>query len=384
LPTARPDGLGLALCSRILHTRRRNGRRAGPGTERLVNEPRNILVGMIGAAGDVILSTPLLESLDTAYPYARVTYLVGRRAAPALRHLELVDNLIELNDSGSGRLADLRAAWQVRKGRFDLSIMLDRSDKLAAMAWMAGIPRRIGFEPARAAWAVSQFIPRDPDVHRTAYLLGAAEVLGIPPPARIRLHYARTRPESERAQGTLRNAGVQPKRDVIVAICPGSGSRHWRKRRWDVRRFAGLADHAIRRGWKPVVIAGADEAGMLEGIGDGLHSGILRYQAEDLRDMGAILGEATIVVSNDSLPVHLGGALGKPVLAVYGYSDRRHWGPLGNHDRIVQLDLPCSPCPPDFPCDRDFECLRELPVERVSGVLDEMMSAEAADSGSRG
>src|SRR5258708_1293952 len=108
----------------------------------------HIGVALIGAIGDVILSTPLVEALRTAYPRPRLTYMVGRKAAPALYHVPLIDDLVYIPEApGTNRTAGFKVFQDIRKRKFDLSICLTRSDKLNLAFWAAGVPRRIGFTP---------------------------------------------------------------------------------------------------------------------------------------------------------------------------------------------------------------------------------------------
>jgi ADP-heptose:LPS heptosyltransferase len=85
----------------------------------------------------------------------------------------------------------------------------------------------------------------------------------------------------------------------------------------------------------------------------------------ELREFAAVLERCKLLIHHDSSPLHLAGALGVPVVAIFGYQNPRHWGPLIGSGRVVRLDLPCSPCDQDFLCDRSFECVRQLPVSQV-------------------
>jgi lipopolysaccharide heptosyltransferase II len=342
---------------------------------------RNIIVALLGAVGDVVLSTPLLEALRLAFPSARITYLVGSTAAPALDNLTWIDHRIVLvDDPQSRRREDLRVFVEVLRGRFDLAFCLTRADKLALMFWLSRVPVRVGYTPLRFSRLFTHVVdtaePRFAKMHRTEYFLAAAELLGVPPPPMIRLRYEVSPAEHEWARSLLAKSGARPE-EILVAIHPGTSKVLVEKRRWSISNFVHVARRVSeRRHCRVVLLGGSNEAAEIREF---LSSGISRVinLAGDLtlRQLAAVLQQCSMLVHNDSAPLHLAVAVGTPVLAIFGYQNTVLWGPLGRRDRIVRRDLSCSPCLPEFPCDREFECIRRLEPDAVFPVLDEMLLA---------
>ena len=69
-----------------------------------------------------------------------------------------------------------------------------------------------------------------------------------------------------------------------------------------------------------------------------------------------------LMVTNDTGPMHVAAALGKPVIALFGPTEPRRTGPYGQVNWALQLNsLPCVPCFKDTCAyQKPFECLRGL------------------------
>ena len=338
---------------------------------------RRIVVALFGAIGDVILSTPLLEALRSAFPQSRITYLVGSTAAPVLANLPLLDDLLIVPDyKGAARWNDVQLFADIAKRRFDLALCLSRSEKLALAFWLARVPVRVGYLPMKFPRMFTHLIDGDElgEVHRTEYFLAAAVKLGIPKSKPVRLHYHVTPVERDTARAMLKGAGADPERESLIAIHPGTSTVQIDKRRWAIENFVAVASHIVRRGRRVILLGGPDELGAADAFRDSLPGQFVDMTGRlGLRELAAVLEQCNALVHNDSSPLHLAGAVGTPVLAIFGYQNQKLWGPLGRHDRVVRRDLACSPCLPEFLCPYSFECIRKLKAATVIEALDAML-----------
>jgi len=106
----------------------------------------------------------------------------------------------------------------------------------------------------------------------------------------------------------------------------------------------------------------------------------------DLTVLAAVLQRLDLLITGDTGPMHLAVAVGTPVVAIFGPSDPARYGPRGPHDRIVRIDLPCSPCnrirqPPARCVGHTPDCLSFLPATLVA---DAALDALAASGTLRG
>jgi ADP-heptose:LPS heptosyltransferase len=82
-----------------------------------------------------------------------------------------------------------------------------------------------------------------------------------------------------------------------------------------------------------------------------------------LRHLTALLEGAALVIANDSGPMHIAAALGRPLVALYGPTNPQRTGPYARSDSVLRLDIMCSPCY-SRRC-RHQSCLQWLTAEAV-------------------
>jgi heptosyltransferase-2 len=163
-----------------------------------------------------------------------------------------------------------------------------------------------------------------------------------------------------KADAWLTGAGLSR---PFVALAPGA--------RWRTKQWPGFAELAARLEWPMAVIGGAEDRPAAEQIvaaaAGRAHSaaGIL-----DLRESAAVIDRAMLLVTNDSLPLHLATALARPIVAVFGPTAPAFgFGPLHPDDRVVEHPaLPCRPCSAHGPevCPLGHHrCMKEVGVEQV-------------------
>ncbi len=369
---------------------------------------RNISLGLFGAIGDVLLSTPLLESLRMAYPEAKITYIVGSTAAPILEGLSLIDRRIIWPDGpDASRAADMRVMVQVALNRSDLTICLTRSRKLALALYATGAhiraglteagkvsyldtsaPSMTGAPPVHGSargiltmdWALN--VPVDCEAepryreHRTEYFLAVATALGLRWPDPIRLHYSMSPSEREWVDQLMRSNGVAVDRHTLIGVHPGTSRVLAERRRWDIRNFAAVARHVSRDpDIRIVLLGGPDEIGKQQLFAESFGGSYLDLTGRlTLRQLAAVIERCHLLIHNDSSPLHIAGAVGTPVLGVFGYQNPKLWGPLGPYDQVVRRDIACSPCLPDDPCHHEMECIRKLDPAAVSAAIDSMLA----------
>ncbi len=92
-----------------------------------------------------------------------------------------------------------------------------------------------------------------------------------------------------------------------------------------------------------------------------------------LSDLAGVLSRLSLLVTNDSGPMHVAAALGVPVVAVFGPTDSRETGPVGDAHRIVREPVHCSPCKLRE-CPIDHRCMTRIGVDRVIAEAQGMLA----------
>jgi heptosyltransferase-2 len=174
-----------------------------------------------------------------------------------------------------------------------------------------------------------------------------------------------------------------------VLLVPGSGAFS-RARRWSPERFARVGTTLLdRHGLAPVVLSGldADEQALAQGVAAQIGP-IARIAppAPSPQALGALVRRFRVVVANDGGVVHVATAVGTPVVAVFGPSNDRAWGPYPPHSprhQVVREALACAPCihrghsfgtPQGCPA---RTCLAILEVSDVLAATERVLTADA-------
>ena len=307
--------------------------------------------------GDVVLTTGLLSLLASRGGPVDVVTTPAARALvethPAVRRAIGYDK--HGADRGPGGL------WRLARGlmreRYARAYLPHRSLRSAALALLAEIPERVGFAGSAVRVMYTRHVARPAEGHEAERLLR----LGEPGPAtRAEVGLGLTEEDRSEAGAWLRGHGVP---DGFVALAPGS---IWATKRWP---YYGELARALGR---PVVIVGSAEDRELGQAVAAAAPGRAWLAAGELplRASAALLERAAVLVTNDSAPLHLAGAVGTPVVAIFGPTVPAFgFGPRGPRDRIVEHPaLACRPCSSHGPrvCPLlHHKCMKEVAVERV-------------------
>jgi lipopolysaccharide heptosyltransferase II len=317
--------------------------------------------------GDVVLTTPLLEALAGAGGRP-VDVVTTPAAAPLLETHPAVRRVIAYDKRGEDRglVRLIRLARVLGAEHYEAAYLPHRSLRSAALAWLAGIPTRVGFDDGWP-WLYTEVRRRPPECHEIDRLLALA-----PEPSRSGLRALRptlvTSMEDRAATDTfLRKHGIGAR---FVALAPGS---IWGSKRWPY--YAELAQRLAERA-AIVTVGGPEDAPLGEEIDKAVQARGGPWRTVNacgkltLRQAADVLSRAALLVTNDSAPLHFAQAVGTPTVAIFGPTVPAFgFGPRGPRDRIVEVhELPCRPCsahgPPRCPLGH-HRCMRDLTVDAV-------------------
>lgn len=351
-------------------------------------QPQRILVIKPDHLGDLLLATPALQQLRSRFPHAHIVALIGPWSAAVLRGNPAVDTVLTLPFPGFAREATtlpapLRMIWPylvlwkyatlLRTCHFDTALLF-RDDHWwgAALALLAGIPRRIGHATPNTAQLLSDALPWHPDAHVSAQALavvaalaGDGRVAGSAPiryPTRLHI----SAEDHAWAQAWLAEHGVSG--DVqLVVIHPGTGgpTKLWLPARWV--ELAQLL--ATRPNTRILIGGGPGEEPLVAEIAHQLAHPVLTLAGTaSLGRYVALLSHAALVIGVDSGPLHLAVSQGVPTIHLFGPSNPARFGPWGDpaRHRVIRAGIECSPCGVFATCPRNTnppECMARIMVE---------------------
>lgn len=334
-----------------------------------MSDPGHILLVRLSSVGDIILATPAAALLRMRYPRARITWLVDAGYLDLVRGNPHIDAAMEYDYTGEHRGPGGVRQLADRLKPVDLLVDLQhkvRSLMLSACLHPAErrvLVKRRGFGIIKALIGQDAILGAPHQVERYLQVLGDEMTVDAPAPVLIA-----SEEEQEIAKTSLDG-------DNFIGIV--AGARHPTKT-WPVRHTAALADRCRDEGYR-VALLGGEENGSLTGAvvnsmktePDYVHAG------GSLGRLAGVLSRCRAVVSPDSGPAHMAGALGVPVVAVFGPTSPGRWAPRGPRVKVVRRELACSPCSnhggASCPVDT-FECMNELGPEEVWEGLADLLS----------
>lgn len=351
-----------------------------------------ILIVKPSSLGDIIHTLPVLHGLRVRYPEAAISWLVATSLAPLIAGNPELDEVISFDRrqyamigrklGPTGRFAEFVGSLRAR--RFDLVIDLQGLFRSGFLSMATGAPVRIGFAQAREmAWIFyTHRIPAQHcDMHAAERNCLVGGLLGFGPGPMV-FDLAVTAAEREAAVAAITHAGIDPA-EPFMAVLPGT---RWETKRWSASRFAATIDAVMKEhGTKSLLLASPDEGALCREIVLEARSAPANLAGRTgIRELVAILERASVVLAQDSAPMHMAAALGRPLVAILGPTNRHRTGPYQMPDSVVQADLPCVPCYLKrlSQCPYDHRCMCSVEVADVARRVGEGLGAAPGRGGS--
>lgn len=321
--------------------------------------------------GDAVMTEPLLARLSARGEQLTVAALPW--VAPVYRAMPQVHAVIDL-PFAHGRLdwaERMRVAAQLR-GRFDVAYVLPNSLKSALIPWLAGIPKRVGYQGEGRYVLLNQRL-KSPE-GRPPMVAFYSALAGEPVPSNER---PRLRFDDAVLQAATQAANVQP--GAYWAFAPGA--EYGPAKCWPAAHYAALAASLFAQYGQPVLLMGSGkEAALCEEIATAAPGAcIVMAGKTSLIDAMALIAAARGVVSNDSGLMHVAAAFGVPQAAVFGSTSPEHTPPLNPRARVLwlkeELQLECSPCFERTCRFGHYRCLTDLSPMRVESALSQALAA---------
>ena len=296
----------------------------------------NILVIHLAFIGDVLLAAPTLRALRAAYPTSRITLLVQPVAAPVAEMNPSVDEVLVYDKRGARR--GLRGMWRMAKalrGRaYTMAICMNFAVRGAALAWLARIPRRIGYRAQHAGIFLTDVVVpvRDGQRHESENQLDVLRPLRIPAPddTSLALQVPAAAVASLR---TLCTARALTRADRYIVICP-IGS--YAEKSLSAERTASLV-RCLRDHMTVFLVGGRKESAALREIAQRAELPQAQVFGGDLTlaELAALIAGAALMITVDTGPLHIAQALRCPTIALFGPTDPHVWGPRGRDDIVL-------------------------------------------------
>jgi heptosyltransferase I len=378
---------------------------------------RKILLIKLSAVGDVVHTFPVLNKLRRRYPAAQLDWLVTPGITELLQHNPAISNVIAFSrDEWSAPWRSTpyvnaaRLIAQLRAVEYDLVIDLQGQFRSAVFAFTSGAPVRIGFDKPRAdIWkTLARKIPEEArkhawqgaregswlaytdhialptlDIHPVERYLGIGPMLGLDDgPA----DFSFPIPQEAHARIEALADYYDIAKAKLLVMAPGT---NWETKEWRREAFAEVARHFLQKGCAVTLIGSDRERAVCDEVAR-LAPGAVNLAGETtLSELAALISRATLCVTNDSGPMHLAVALGRPVVSVFGPTDQVWAGPYHRDGAVLRADLDCSPCylRELRRCPHNHDCMNNVSaaavITRAENVINEQANKPAEAQGRR-
>jgi heptosyltransferase-2 len=345
---------------------RASGARTGTGRTSGVAE--RVLIVAPAWVGDMVMAHCLVQLLVATRPGVEIHVLAPPATAPLGERMAEVASVRTL-PVGHGELAlgvRNREARALRAFRFDQAIVLPNSFKSAWVPFRARIPRRTGWHGEARYGLLND--RRRLDRARLPLMIEQFMALGLAPDLALARPYPAPRLEADLDNRTrsLCELDLEPAPGLVI-LCPGA--EFGPAKRWPPEHYAAVARDAFAAG-RPVWLIGSPKdravCGEIQAAAPGAVNLAGRTRLVDAIDL---LSLADVVVCNDSGLMHVAGAVGARVIALFGSTSPDFTPPLGSNAEVLRLGLDCSPCfARECPLGH-LRCLVDLEPARVSARL---------------
>lgn len=323
----------------------------------------------------MILTTPLLERLAREGP----VHVVATPAnAGVLANHPAVASVIVFDKRGADRgLGGLRrVARALAATGATRAFMAQGSMRTAAIARLAGIRERVGFDTSSGKLLYTRRVPYLKSAHHAQRLWQLASAAGDSSLPSLRPSLFPGDAEQSAVEALLAGVGAS---EPLIALAPGSV---WATKRWP--SFNALAAELARlaAGARVVVIGAAGDAPLAAAIGAAVADAggppiIDATGRLSLLGSAALLSRVRVLVTNDSAPLHLASAMNTPTIALFGPTVPAFgFGPLAEQRAVLGVELECRPChahgPQQCPLGH-WKCMRNLAVESVASDLAQLV-----------
>lgn len=335
---------------------------AGPG-ERL-------LIVKLSEQGAVVMLGEMARHLQRGYAREKIWFLAFEESRQILNVMGLVpeENILTISTKSLGSFLATATRAMIRIWGLKIDAVLDLeffSRASALIAWLSGARRRTGVNAyyGEGPWRgelMTHPVKFNPHLHISQMFVILAEAALLrentlqrleftpPPVGCLPERFTPTEAEALRVEALLRECGWREGERIVLLNANTSDRELIPLRRWDEKNYAELgrrllADAADVR----LLLTGAPkEAPAVAKLEKAIGSDRCRSVAgrTTLRELLALYGRASLMVTNDSGPSHFAALTELPVVVLFGPETPQLWRPLGRKVHVIYRELACSPC----------------------------------------
>ncbi len=331
----------------------------------MINNVNKILCIKPRGIGDIVLSTIVLDNLKAHFPSVKIDYLTERFAKSAVENNPLVNKVITIDK----KEFPLKAALKIRKEKYDMILDLWSNPRSAQITFLSGVKYRVGFAYRGRKYAYNLLATSSKGEHHSAeHNLELLKAIDVPIISK-RIHYYINEKDDLVAKDFITENFNHSK--TIIGIIPSGG---WPSKRCDASKWVEIGK-AVNEKYNSniLIIWGPGDENDSKYIKENLPGSVLAPKTT-VSEMSGYIKNCSIILTNDSGPMHIAAALNIPTLGIFGPTNPKAHGPYSeNSTYVIKEDLFCIICNL-LECPYNHECMLQLPIDSVLNKIEKIRS----------
>lgn len=294
---------------------------------------KNLCILRLSAIGDVCHAAALVDRLIQHAPEIQITWIIGKIEYQLLKGMSNVTFIVF--DKKQGKEAERQLKQQLGDQQFDALLLMQVALRANWVSRHIKAKTRLGFDWLRSKELHWLFANKRVSPHKYAHVLDGfmdfADALNIPKPTSPNWSMPMNQDDIQFGEALRARLGN------YVVISPAASKP---ERNWLPERYAKVADHAQKLGYKIVLCGGPADIDRKLGEEIAHYASVIDENLigkTSLKQMLAVLQSASLVIAPDTGPAHMATTVGTPVVGLYAHSNPRRTGPYLNLENVVSV-----------------------------------------------
>lgn len=333
---------------------------------------KRILLVRTDRIGDVVLTTPIIKIIRSAYPNLHLGFLTTSFTEDLVKGNPDIDEVITMNRSQKKGIGFLTFIWKLRQKKFDVAIAFNPKIRIHWLLFLAGIPVRIGYR-RKYGFLLTHALPDikyEGKKSEAFYNEELLKYLNLPVQASRKLFLPQSISSQKQIELFLEKHQLRSKQFIVISVSASCPSKAWPR-----ENFSELC-HQLKRSFPfPILLIGKEtDCGEIKKI---FPETIFIGETLPLSNLIILLQQARLLITNDTGPMHIASAVNTPIVAIFGRTlpglGPARWGPIQGNNIILHKDIGCHPCLA-HQCQLEFDCLKAIKVNEVFHAVTKLIS----------